>query len=230
MNEQPEQPGSASFLRRVGLLFGAPGALGDALRVRPAWFGVAVLGVALVLTGTLLIPVEVWEESIRAQLMARGQAANTPTLGGELSRIIFAGAGAIMWFVILFVFSGVLTFIFAFILGDEGKYRHYLSAVAHANLIAALGALLVTPLKVAQRDPQLTLSLGTFVENLLPEGFLLYFLRAMDLFALWSWVVLAILISRFDPKRSVGSAAAVVMGMMLLLLGAVAWFQASQLT
>lgn len=229
MNEQPEQPRPTSFFKRLALLFTSPGALGDALRVRPAWFMMALLGMALVLTSTLLIPVEVWEESIRAQVMAQGQAAGTPTLSGDLSRMLFAGAGAVMWFLVLFVFSGILTFIFAFILGDEGRYRNYLSALAHSYVIAAVGALLVTPLKVAQRDPQLTLSLGTFAESLLDEGFLLFFLRAMDLFALWSWIVLAILISRIDRSRGVGSAAAVVIGIMVALLAAVAWFQASQL-
>lgn len=221
----PDAPEGKPFLQRVLLTFTAPGALGDALRARPAWLDVAFLGAVLLAVGTFLIPPEVWESSMRSQAMAMGQpSGDQPQVPGEMIRIFSTAMAAIMWFVILFIFSGIMGLIFAFILGDRGGYRNYLAAVAHGNLVGALGALLVAPLKIAQADPQLTLSVGTFMEGMLQEGFLLFFLRGLDFFALWSWVVIAILVSRIDERRSVGSALAVVLSVMLVIVAIFAWF------
>lgn len=217
------------FGKRVLLTFTAPGALGDSLRAHPAWAAAALLGAVLVVGATAAIPAEIWNEFMRAQTLARGGTVQPGMEGSNLLRIFGVVGAAVGWFVILFAFSGVLTFIFAFVLGDEGRYRQYLAAHAHANLIGALGAVLVAPLRIARRDPQLTLSVGTFLEGVLQEGFLLGWLRAMDLFALWSWVVLAILVSRVDPRRSVGSALGILLTFFLVLLLGVAWLQARSL-
>lgn len=213
------------LLNRILLTFTAPGALGDSLRVHPVWFVVALLGAVMVVGATAAIPADIWAEFMRTQTLARGGTVQEGAATAELFRIIGIVGAGLAWFVILFAFAGVLAFVFAFVLGDEGRYRQYLSALAHANLIAAVGALAVTPLRIARRDPQLTLSVGTFVEGFLQDGFLLFWLRGLDLFALWSWVVLAILVSRIDPRRSTGSAVAILLSLLMVIMLAVAWFQ-----
>jgi hypothetical protein len=197
--------------------------------VHPAWFWPALIGGLLVVVATAAIPVEVWAEFFRAQAMQRGGSAAEGAEAAEMFRIIGIASAALAWFVVLFVIAGIITFIFAFILGDEGSYRRYLSALAHANLIGAVGAVLVTPLKIARRDPQLTLSVGTFVENLLGDGFLYFWLRGMDLFAIWSWVAMGILVSRMDARRSAGSAVTTLLCMLLAMLAVFAWIQARQI-
>ncbi|HSG46699.1 MAG TPA: YIP1 family protein [Longimicrobiales bacterium] len=224
-----DEPPRRGFLSRVLLTFTAPGALGDSLRAHPAWFAAAVLGAVILVGATAAIPAEVWSEFMRAQTLARGGTVQEGAGNAELFRIIGIASAGLAWFVILFAFSGVLTFIFAFVLGDEGRYRQYLSALAHANIIGAVGALVVTPLRIARRDPQLTLSVGTFVEGFLGDGFLLFWLRGLDLFAIWSWVVLAILVSRIDIRRSTGSSVSILLGLLLILMSVVAWFQARAL-
>lgn len=223
------EPPKLRLLHRILLAFTAPGALGDSLRAHPAWAATALIGAVLVVAATAAIPADIWAEFMRAQAMARGGTAQEGAATASLFRNIGIASAGLAWFVILFVVSGVLTFVFAFVLGDEGRYRQYLSALSHANLIAALGAVAVAPLKIARRDPQLTLSVGTFVERFLDEGFLLYWLRGMDLFALWSWVVLAILVSRIDPRRSAGSAVAILLTILVVVLSGVAWLQAQAL-
>jgi hypothetical protein len=63
----------------------------------------------------------------------------------------------------------------------------------------------VVPLKLAQGDPSLTLSLGTFA-FFLDEGYPLRVLKMLDLFGLWAYVVMAIGVTKIDPKRGLGSA------------------------
>lgn len=225
MTSEGREPPRPGLPLRIALTFTAPGRLGDSLRAHPAWLWPALIGGLLVVGATALIPVEVWGEFFRAQAMQRGGNAAEGAAAAEMFRIIGIASAAVAWFVILFLVAGIVTFLFGFLLGDEGSYRRYLSSLAHANLIGALGAVLVTPLKIARRDPQLTLSIGTFVENVLGDGFLYFWLRGMDLFALWSWVVLGILVSRMDARRSAGSAVGILVTLFLAILAIVAWIQ-----
>lgn len=220
-----------SFVGRVLMVFTAPGSLGDDLRDRPDWFLAALVGMLMVVAATALIPPDVWEETMRAQLMSQGAPvpAGGPPISGEALRILGAAGAAIAWIVMLLIFASVMTFFFAFILGDELRFKQMLSAAAFSYVIAGFGSLVVTPLRLAQGDPQLTLSPGTFVENALDPGFLLYFLKGLDFFALWAFVAFAVMVSRIEPRRGFGSAFAVVGIFVVALTSFFAWLQARTL-
>lgn len=211
---RPEQGGAPEYpglLPRVVHTFLSPGRVGDALAQRPAWAGAAVLGSLLVAGAFLAIPSEVWEASARAEILSRG--GQLPEAGAELgglTRIFSAVAAGVAWFVVIGIQAGIYFTIFAFVLGDVASYRNYFAAVSHASLVSAVGAVIVTPLRIAREDPGLTLSLGTFLEPLLEPGPILTFTGGLDLFALWSWVVLAVMVSHMTRGRSLGSALAVI--------------------
>ena len=101
----------------------------------------------------------------------------------------------------------ILWLFFGFFFGDEGKYKQYLSVVSHALFISAVGGLLLTPLRIFQENIQATLNLGTFF-SFLEDGYPLRVLRMLELFGLWGMVVMAIGVSKVNPKRSLGSALA----------------------
>jgi hypothetical protein len=115
--------------------------------------------------------------------------------------------GVFFWFVLTFFIAGVITVVFHFMLGDDGRFKQYLSVVAHALLIAAVGGLVVLPIRLAQADPQVTLNLALFVP-VEADSYPIRVLRMIDLFMIWSYLVMAVGMTKVDPRRSWGSAAA----------------------
>ena len=129
----------------------------------------------------------------------------------EIQRTAGAVMAPVMWLIIALFMAGFATLVFAFILGDRGRFKQYFAAVVHAFLIASIGGLAITPLKIAAEDPQLLMSVGNALRGILPDGFFLNVLRGLDVFAIWANAVLAIAVTKIDPRRSFGSAFGVFM-------------------
>jgi hypothetical protein len=106
--------------------------------------------------------------------------------------------------------------IFAFVLGDEGRYTQYLSVLSHAWLIPAIVGFALLPLKISQENPQFTLNLGTFL-FFLPKGYLLKVFTMLDLSQAWAWLIIAQGAHAIDPRRSFGSAAAILMALFVAI-------------
>jgi hypothetical protein len=199
---------------RLVKVFFAPGELFSALRERPAWVGATLVVSALVGLSLVLIPAELWVEFSRSQMMERGQEIppGFESSGGAAMRIFSVVGGVLGTAIMIFVMAGVVTAFFSFVLGAEGGYKHYLSVVAHASIITAVGSLIMVPLRISQGDPSLSLSLGSFA-FFLEEGYLFRVLKMLELFALWSYGVMAIGVTKIDPRQSLGLALAFFFGL-----------------
>jgi hypothetical protein len=68
-----------------------------------------------------------------------------------------------------------------------------------------VGSLLLVPLRIVQEDPSLTLNVGTFLP-FIQEGYAFRVLKLIDLFGLWSSVVMAVGVTKIDPRRGMGVA------------------------
>jgi len=191
-----------SLPKRVMQVFFSPGELFTALRDKPVWFGALAVGALLIFLSTVFIPTDMWVEFTRAQMIESGQQVPPGfESGGPLIRIVSSFVGPIAFFGMAFILTGVVTVFFSFLFGDDGRYVQYLSVWAHATLISAFGALLLFPLKLSQGDPSVTLSLGTFA-FFLEEGYLYRVMKLIDLFGLWAFAVMAVGVTKIDPKRS----------------------------
>jgi len=213
-----------SFPVRIGQVFFSPGALMDSLARRPVWAAAVVLGAVLVVAGIVAIPAEVWDAIFRETMLRRGQAMPEGfAAGGTVMRVSTLGFGTLGYFAITFLFAGIVTLVFAFVMGDEGRYMQYLAVTGHAWLIPSFVGLLLLPLKILQEDPQLTLNVGTFL-YFLPDGYLASVAKMLDLSQAWAWLVIAQGAHAIDPRRSFESAAValmvlfVIMAMLLALI------------
>lgn len=216
--ESSAGPSFPSLPVRLFKVFFSPGELFEALRARPVWFGAMAVGAVLVAVSMAIIPMELWEEMLREQAMEQSMRTGQPVPDnfGATSNVVrvFSIIGPLITlFIWAFLFTGIVTFIFAFIMGDEGTYKQYLSVVCHGMFIGAIGGLLITPLRIIEQDIQLTLSLGTFFA--FGEGYLSRVLRMMDLFQLWASAVMAIGVTKIYPRRSLKSALIVFIGLFL---------------
>ncbi len=207
----PEAPQLPSLPIRMLNVFFSPGEVMAGLKDNPAWVGALVFGAALTVLSALLLPAEIFEATMRQQILERGGPApdNIETMARVL-RIGGTVAGAVFWFVISAAMAGLLTLIFSFILGDRGKYKQYLAVLAHAFLIAAVGAVVVVPLRISAQDASVLLSVGTFMP-FLEDGYFARVLGFVDLFGLWAWAVVGIGVAALEPKRTVGGAIGIVM-------------------
>ncbi|MCH7563048.1 MAG: YIP1 family protein [Gemmatimonadetes bacterium] len=206
----PEAPKLPSLPTRALNVFFSPGEVMAGLKDNPAWVGALVVGAALTVSGAVLLPAEILEATMRQQIIERGGSADNIETMARIGRIVGIGGAAVFWFVMSAAMAGLLTLIFAFILGDRGRYKQYLAVLAHAFLISAVGVLAVLPLKIAAQDASLLLSVGTFLP-FLEEGYFARVLGFVDLFGLWSWAVVGIGVAALEPKRTVGGAVGIVM-------------------
>jgi hypothetical protein len=212
-----------SLPARFVAVFISPGRLVEQVAREPKWAGVLLLGALLVALSVSLIPTEILMEANRQAAMERGR--ELPEMGAQVLRVMRI-VTPILTFVATLIMTafmaGVYAVVFAFVLGDEGRYVQYLAVVAHANLIAVVFALIITPLRISTGDPQLTLNLGTFLP-FLPDGYVSTVLRYLDLTQIWSSLVIAQGAHAIDRRRSFGSAAGVGISILLLFAMVIAF-------
>ena len=197
---------SMSLPTRLVKVFFSPGEVFSALREKPVWFGALAVSGILVILSMILIPTDIWVEYMRQQAVRQGTEM-PPFLAsaGPLFRVVSAVSGLIGIFLWVFLLTGIVTVFFPFLLGDEGRYKQYLSVVSHALIITAVGSLLLIPLRILQGDPSLTLNVGTFLP-FLEEGYAFRVLKLLDLFGLWGYSVMAVGVTKVDPRRGMGVA------------------------
>lgn len=235
MNETGELNGSSpgalrtpSLPRRLFDAVVSPGKMGRDLAADPRWLGAMLVCAALLALSVALIPWELFAEMSRRMAIQSGRPA--PEFTGRLQTAIRVGSivGSGLSFVVFaLIGAGVNTFIFAFVLGDEGRYRQYLAIGVHAAVIPALASLLLAPMRIATGDPQLTINVGTFLP-FLPAGYVAGVLQALDLSRVWSALVVARGIHSIDRRRSFGSAARIQLAVMFLIALVAGWLVARQ--
>lgn len=210
--------------RRLLDAFFSPGKMVSDVAARPRWIGALLVCLALLALATWLLPPELFAEAQRRAALARGVEAPPMTDRGLQTLHLIATLGGAMGFaVITFILSGLYTVIFAFVLGDEGGFKQYLAIFVHAAIIPALLSLPLVPLRIATGDAQFNLSLASFV-LFLPGSYFLNVLRMMDLTQIWSSLVVAAGARAIDRRRSFASAAAILLGIQLVVALIVARF------
>lgn len=216
---EPELPNLAV---RTAQVFVAPGRLFDLLRERPVWAGAIVLVAVLSLAASLLIP-----ESLFREMFMAGVPAGTDPAAVEGQIEFFATfrhvMSAVLPPVVVVVVAGLLLFVFNLLFGGEARFRQLLSATSHGMLISSVGGLLTVPILRATGDIQTAMALHLLVPGL-EEGYLYRLLHGVNVFSLWTAVVLAVAVSRIYPSRSVGGAAATILGLYVAMKAVFALF------
>jgi hypothetical protein len=210
-----------SLATRLLQTFVSPGKMAETVAEHPRWIGALLVGALLMSLSVAVLPLEVLEEAQRRAVIARGGTMQEiPESARAVIRTVSIVVPAIFFVVIAFVAAAVNTFIFTFVLGDEGTYKQYLAVGVHAAVIPMLAAVLLAPMRIAAESPNLTINLSTFLV-FLPEGYVSNVFQAIDVTQIWSSLVTAMGIHAIDRRRSFGSAATIQLALVVLLaLGA----------
>lgn len=207
-----EPPPRPAFFRRLWMVFVKPGELFGALAQNPAWFPVAALVALVVGAAMWVLPAEAFD-AIMANVPAE-QREQMPDLPPGFFRAMTTGGATVVTFLFPVIISLVTYVIFVFIRGDRATFRQHLCVNAHTGMISALGALFMLPLRMRSLDVEQSLSVGSFF-GFLPDGYVSDVLAGLDLFSLWSCMVAGIGLAAIDPRRSAGSTAIILVGILL---------------
>ncbi len=193
-------------------VFVAPARLFDALEVTPRWIDAALVVIGLGLVVQALIPVEL----IRDMALSGLPPDATPEQVAAVEQFMGV-SNVIRWVATIFVpvllmlfVSGFILLIWNAVLGGEQRFSAILACTAHSYIVWAFGGLVTLPLLLARQDLRTTFSLHLLTPFLDDSSYLYRFLAGLNLFGIWTMVLLGIAVSRLYPKVSAGSACAVM--------------------
>ncbi len=212
MRGLPAEPELPSLPVRVVQVFTAPARLFDALREHPRALGALLVVIALGLVAQALIPAELVREAALASLPADAppeQVAAVERFMGVSNAIRWVGTVIFPPIMILFV-AGFILLVWNVMMGGEATFRSVLACTAHSYIVLAVGGLVTLPLMLARQDLRTTFSLHLLAPGLDPGTYAFRLLQGLNLFGLWTMVVLGIAVSRLYPKVRAGSAVTVM--------------------
>ncbi len=207
--------------RRVLLTFVAPHRLFPHLRSAVPWLGVLLISTTVAILLIWTLPDAAFLALTEGAVNRRGEpveiTSNPATIATYGRRL---GMLSVMVYqpLIAFAMAGVLTLVFSVLLGGRARFRQYLSIVAHALLITALGGLVGLLLRTVSGRDDLRPSLALFTASYSPESFTFRLLDGIDLFAVWMLIVVALGVSIVNERPSWGRAAAVLLGAYLVVI------------
>jgi hypothetical protein len=218
------EPRLAPLPLRVVQIFVSPIRLFQALRGNPVAWGAVLLGAALAAISNIVIPAELFEDMMREQIaQAGGEVPDDLGMMVNIGRI-GGSVGAFVFFPITIALTaGLLSLVFLFGFGFEGRFKQYFAVAAHAALLIAVAGLLLTPLRILSGNIRFTLTVGGLFP-FLGDGLVGRFLGLLDLFALWAIALVGVGAAVIDGKKGLGGGAAISVGAVLLILLVVASF------
>ena len=207
----PELP---SLPVRIVQVFTAPTTLFDALKTTPRWIGAALVVIGLGLVVQALIPVELIREMALASLPSDAtpeQVAAVEGFMGVSNVIRWVGTVLFPILMILFV-SGFILLVWNAILGGEAQFSAVMACTAHSYIVWAAGGLITMPLVLARQDLRTTFSLHLLTPWLDSGTYAYRFMAGLNVFGLWTMILLGVAVSRLYPKVSAVSASTVMVG------------------
>jgi hypothetical protein len=226
LDHMEASPPLPSLPTRVVQVFLSPAKLFDALAVTPKWVGAAVVVILLGLVVQALIPLELIREMALSELPSDAspeQVAAVEQFMGATKVIRWAATVVVPILLILFV-SGFILLVWNAVLGGEQRFAAVLACTAHSYIVWAFGGLATLPLLLAKQDLRTTFSLHLLAPFLDSSSYLYRLLAGLNLFGIWTMILLGIAVSRLYPKVSAGSACTVMIGAYVVMKAITAIF------
>jgi hypothetical protein len=224
--------GKSLFARFFGILMSPRDTFAEVV-TRPQWLGmmILVLVVTAVFTGGFLMT-QVGQTAYLDTIAEKAQQAGRTISEAEWAlqekmapNMGYISAGStlfivpVMWLAI----SGLLFAVFNVALGGDATFKQVFAVLVHSSAITVVQQLFVTPLNYVRESMTSATNLAVFLPMLDESGFLAKFLGTLDLFMIWSVVVLAIGLSVLYRRKTgpIAIGLFVVYGIVALIVAAV---------
>ena len=210
--DRNQNPALPSLPTRIVQVFVAPATLFDALKATPKWIGAALVVIGLGLVVQALIPAEMIREMALSSLPSDAspeQVAAVEQFMGVSNVIRWVGTIVFPILLMLFV-SGFILLVWNAILGGEAAFPAVLACTAHSYIVWAAGGLITMPLVLARQDLRTTFSLHLLTPWLDSGSYAYRFMAGLNLFGIWTMILLGVAVSRLYPKVSAVSASTVM--------------------
>ncbi|MDH3733618.1 MAG: YIP1 family protein [Gemmatimonadota bacterium] len=216
-NPPEETARGPNLLVRIGQVFFSPGALFEALRARPVWIDVMILLLIASAASQMLLPEERFRELFMQQMPPDTDPADAEQIMGFMRRW---GIGvAVIWLPIATaVVAGMISLAFNVVMGGEARFRELYSAVVHAFVILTVGGFVVLGLLLMGGE-QVVLSPALILPDM-GNGYLARFLARINVFAVWTCIVLGIAVSKLYSGRSAFGGAMYLLVLYGIIVGA----------
>jgi Yip1 domain len=200
-------PGAAGasdhlFARLAGVIF-SPRQTFTRLTERPRWLGALALISVLMAAGQFaLLSTEKGQEAMVDQQVRQAERWSGGAVTDQqyqmyermapYNRYIVGGTTLVVGPVVTFIVAGILLGVFNALLGGSASYKQVLAIVAHSGAVNLLQMVFVLPLNYVRGSMANATNLGVFVQFLDDTNPIARFLGMMDVFIIWSLIVMAI--------------------------------------
>lgn len=211
-----DEPKAPNLFVRIGQVFFSPGKLFEALRDRPVWLDVCILLIVLSAASQLLIPEERYREIFLSQMPPETDPADAERMMGFFRQ--WGVAFAVIWLPIATaIVAGLLSLAYNVMMGGEARFKQLFSAVMHSFVILTAGGFVVLAL-ILLGGEQAVISPALLFPDL-GDGYLARLAYRVNVFAIWTSVLLGIAVSKMYPKRSAFGATVYLLVLYTIMIG-----------
>jgi len=210
-SNNPSEVKEMNMLSRIIGVFTSPGATFQSIARKPKWI---VPGIIIILIGLgttfLLRDVILQEQRVKTeeQLIKRGvdssQMESILEKNQQITKIAMYPAVLITMAVMFVIVAAIWLFVANVVLGGQATFNQMLGVSVYRGFIPAVGGLIKAPLMISQNTVNIHFSLATFMPEEAVDTFLYKFLAQIELFNVWSIIVLCIgiaVVSKLNVKK-----------------------------
>jgi len=210
-----ETTGSQQELNTIQRMFGvffSPKKTFEDIDRKPDWVVpfvviLVIMVVFTIVTMPITLPerMEIQREKMEERGMSDEQIDAAMATGEKIGKIMGPIGAAITIGIMLVIFTLILWFVGNIVLGGQTTFKKMFSVYNYSSLIGMLGLLVSIPLIISKQTANVHFSLALLLPEDQSKTVLYNVLKALGLFSIWQYVVLAIgfaVIYKFSMKKA----------------------------
>lgn len=208
----PSAPPAKSLPARfIGVIL-SPRETFQSVAAAPRWFGMLAFITLFLAAGTFLfLRTEVGRQAMLEQQVSQREAFGITTTDEQYAQMermagysAYFGAGAQLVAVpiVYLIMAGILFAIFSAGMGGDATFKQLYAVVVHSGAIGVVQQLFVMPINYARGSLSSPTNLAALLPMLPERGFVTYLLGTIDVFLVWSTMVLAIGLAALYRRRT----------------------------